>query len=70
MGQGVSIGRSCRDAPQVDGLVFVQGEIPAGSMVKVRIESAMVYDLNGRPYADTVLRQKRLKTKQTDQKNR
>ncbi|AKG53888.1 ribosomal protein S12 methylthiotransferase [Dehalogenimonas sp. WBC-2] len=46
-GQGISIGRSYRDAPEVDGLVIVKGEIPAGEMVTVRINSALVYDLNG-----------------------
>jgi ribosomal protein S12 methylthiotransferase len=48
-GEGISIGRSYRDAPKVDGLVLVKGEIPAGEMVKVRINSAMVYDLSGTP---------------------
>lgn len=44
-GEGISIGRSYRDAPQVDGLVLVKGEIAAGEMVNVRITSASVYDL-------------------------
>ena len=46
-GEGISVGRSYRDAPQVDGLVLIRGEIPAGEMVSVRIDSADVYDLNG-----------------------
>ncbi len=46
-GEGISIGRSYRDAPKVDGLVLVKGEIPAGEMIKVRIDNAMVYDLSG-----------------------
>jgi ribosomal protein S12 methylthiotransferase len=46
-GEGISIGRSYRDAPKVDGLVLVKGEIPAGQLVPVRINSAMVYDLGG-----------------------
>ncbi len=46
-GEGISIGRSYRDAPKVDGLVLVKGEIPAGKMVSVRIDNAMVYDLGG-----------------------
>ncbi len=46
-GQGVSMGRSYRDAPEVDGLVIVKGEIPVGSMVSVRITGAMAYDLSG-----------------------
>ena len=46
-GQGISIGRSYRDAPEVDGLVLVKGEIPAGKMISVCINNAMVYDLSG-----------------------
>ncbi len=46
-GQGISIGRSYRDAPEVDGLVLVKGEISAGKMVDVCIKNAMVYDLSG-----------------------
>ena len=33
VGQGVSVGRSYRDAPEIDGLVLVQGEIPAGQII-------------------------------------
>ena len=47
VGQGTSIGRSYRDAPEIDGLVLVKGEIPNGSMVSVHIDGAMVYDLVG-----------------------
>ena len=47
LGQGVSIGRSYRDAPEIDGLVLVKGEIPAGQIIPVRISEAMVYDLIG-----------------------
>jgi ribosomal protein S12 methylthiotransferase len=50
-GQGISIGRSYRDAPEIDGLVLVKGEIPAGRLVPVHIEGASVYDLSGRPVA-------------------
>ncbi|OGO31847.1 MAG: ribosomal protein S12 methylthiotransferase RimO [Chloroflexi bacterium RBG_16_56_11] len=46
-GQGISIGRSYRDAPEIDGLVLVKGEIPAGRMVPVRIDGASAYDLSG-----------------------
>jgi len=46
-GQGISVGRSYRDAPKVDGLVLVKGEIPAGKKISVRINNAMVYDLGG-----------------------
>jgi ribosomal protein S12 methylthiotransferase len=46
-GQLVSVGRSYRDAPEVDGLVFVEGQQPVGQIVPVRIDGAMVYDLAG-----------------------
>jgi ribosomal protein S12 methylthiotransferase len=52
-GQGVSIGRSYRDAPEIDGLVLVKGEIPAGQIIPVQIDEAMAYDLGG-----TVVRKK------------
>ncbi|MCZ7544511.1 MAG: 30S ribosomal protein S12 methylthiotransferase RimO [Anaerolineae bacterium] len=43
----ISVGRTYRDAPEVDGLVFVEGELPVGEIVPVRITGAMVYDLIG-----------------------
>jgi ribosomal protein S12 methylthiotransferase len=46
-GDGISIGRSYRDAPEIDGLVIVEGDLPVGEMVPVRINGAMVYDLTG-----------------------
>lgn len=46
-GQGISVGRSYRDAPEIDGLVLVKGKIKTGQIVPVRIEEAMVYDLKG-----------------------
>ncbi|HPV05621.1 MAG TPA: 30S ribosomal protein S12 methylthiotransferase RimO, partial [Aggregatilineales bacterium] len=42
---GLSVGRSYRDAPEIDGMVIVEGELPVGEMVPVRITGAMVYDL-------------------------
>jgi ribosomal protein S12 methylthiotransferase len=47
-GDGLSIGRSYRDAPEIDGLVIVAGELPVGEMVPVHIEDSMEYDLAGR----------------------
>ncbi len=44
---GLSIGRSFRDAPEVDGLVLVQGQAELGSIVPVRITAASEYDLWG-----------------------
>jgi ribosomal protein S12 methylthiotransferase len=48
-GDGLSLGRSYRDAPEVDGLVIVPAELPVGSLLPVRIDGAMVYDLTGVP---------------------
>jgi ribosomal protein S12 methylthiotransferase len=46
-GDGISIGRSFRDAPEIDGLVILEQELPVGEMVPVRITGAMTYDLTG-----------------------
>ncbi len=43
----VFAGRSYRDAPEVDGLVLGPGQPSTGSMVRVRVESALPYDLWG-----------------------
>jgi ribosomal protein S12 methylthiotransferase len=48
-GDGISIGRSYRDAPEIDGLVVLEGEVPVGEMLPVRINGATVYDLTGMP---------------------
>lgn len=45
--EGLSIGRSYRDAPEIDGLVIVENDVPVGEMVPVRVSGAMVYDLTG-----------------------
>lgn len=47
----ISVGRSFRDAPEIDGLVLVEGVLPVGEIVPVRITQALVYDLVGRPLA-------------------
>lgn len=44
---GELIGRSARFAPDVDGLVYVQGGARLGSLVPVAIDHADVYDLYG-----------------------
>jgi len=53
-GQGTSedgapllVGRSFRDAPEVDGQVFAWGSVPAGSFVNVHVSQALEYDLWG-----------------------
>jgi ribosomal protein S12 methylthiotransferase len=44
---GLTIGRSTRDAPEIDGLVFAEGRAEIGQIVPVRITGAMAYDLTG-----------------------
>ena len=48
-GDGISLGRSYRDAPEIDGMVIIEGELPEGQMASVRITGAMSYDLSGCP---------------------
>ncbi len=45
VGDGVSIARSYRDAPEVDGVVIVENELPVGNIARVKITSAVEYDL-------------------------
>jgi len=44
-GDVISLGRSYRDAPEIDGYVLVEGELPLGEIVPVRITGATTYDL-------------------------
>jgi ribosomal protein S12 methylthiotransferase len=58
-GDGIFIGRSYRDAPEIDGMVIVEDYFKAsgrkhsalrvGEIVPVRITGAMTYDLSGVP---------------------
>ncbi len=41
----ISLGRSYRDAPEIDGYVLVEGELPIGEIVPVRITGSTAYDL-------------------------
>lgn len=52
---GISIGRAYHDAPEIDGLVFVEGKAPEGQIVPVQITGAMVHDLVGRVKRDLTL---------------
>ncbi len=54
-GQGISVGRTYRDAPEVDGLVIIEGTVPAGEMVPVKITGAMEYDLHRHRGAGTAV---------------
>lgn len=46
-GDGISLGRSYRDAPEIDGLVIVEEPVSQGALLPVRITGAMAYDLSG-----------------------
>ncbi len=45
--QGISIGRTYRDAPEIDGLVIIEGKAPVGKILPVYINGAMDHDLSG-----------------------
>jgi len=47
--EGISIGRSFRDAPEIDGMVFVEGNLPIGEIVEVKVTDALVHDLIAKP---------------------
>ncbi len=45
---GTYLGRSCTDAPEVDGMIYVKGEgLSVGQFVDARITGTMEYDLTG-----------------------
>jgi ribosomal protein S12 methylthiotransferase len=46
-GEQISLGRTYRDAPEIDGMVIVEGQAPVGKIVPVRVSGAMAYDLSG-----------------------
>ena len=46
-GDGLTVGRTYRDAPEIDGLVVIEGDVPQAEFVPVRITGAMEYDLTG-----------------------
>jgi ribosomal protein S12 methylthiotransferase len=50
----ISIGRSYRDAPEVDGLVVIEGNAPIGEIMKVKINSAITHDLVGELVSETL----------------
>lgn len=53
----ISIGRSYRDAPEIDGLVLIEGKAEVGDIVPVRITGALAYDLTGVPAEEKTLLQ-------------
>ena len=44
---GTSIGRSYRDAPEVDNFIRIHGELPIGEFIDVKITAASEYELIG-----------------------
>jgi ribosomal protein S12 methylthiotransferase len=54
-GDGVSITRSYRDAPEIDGYVVVEKELPVGDMASVWVTGAMEYDLVAMPADEPIL---------------
>jgi len=46
-GDGISVGRTYRDAPEIDGLLIVEGEVDVGELLPVVITGASEYDLWG-----------------------
>jgi len=49
VGEGISIGRSYRDAPEVDGMVLIEGELPINEFAPVHVTGALEYDLIATP---------------------
>ncbi len=47
--EGLSLARSYRDAPEIDGLVVVEKELPVGRMAPVLVTGALEYDLVAMP---------------------
>ena len=45
VGDGLSLGRSYREAPEIDGMVLIAGEEKVGEFVHARIVGAQEYDL-------------------------
>jgi ribosomal protein S12 methylthiotransferase len=45
VGEGMSICRSYRDAPEIDGMVMVEEELEVGKITAVEITAALVHDL-------------------------
>jgi ribosomal protein S12 methylthiotransferase len=44
---GVSLGRTMRDAPEIDGMVIVEDDLPIGRIIPIAITGALPYDLLG-----------------------
>ena len=56
------VGRSYRDAPEVDGLVLFTGDATVGEIARVRITGALEYDLVGETVGEVRLCRERLQS--------
>ena len=47
--QGIAVGRSYREAPEVDGQIYVEGDMESrvGDIIKVRMLQGFTYDIVG-----------------------
>ncbi|GJQ51492.1 MAG: ribosomal protein S12 methylthiotransferase RimO [Anaerolineaceae bacterium] len=52
--KNIAIGRSYRDAPEIDGLVLIEGDAKIDEIVPVKITGAMAYDLTGVPAQELI----------------
>jgi ribosomal protein S12 methylthiotransferase len=55
VGEGLSLTRSFRDAPEIDGFVLVEKELPVGQMLPVLVTGALEYDLVAVPANEPIL---------------
>ena len=51
---GFVVGRSYRDAPEVDGLVLLEGDFAPGDFVRAKVTQALAYDLVAEPVAAAI----------------
>jgi ribosomal protein S12 methylthiotransferase len=54
-GDGLTVARSARDAPEIDGYVLIDGDVPVGQIVPVWITGALCYDLTATADIDRAL---------------
>jgi ribosomal protein S12 methylthiotransferase len=45
VGDGISAGRSFRDAPEIDGLVLLDEVLEVGALVRARVTGALIHDM-------------------------
>jgi len=53
-GDGISAGRSFRDAPEIDGLVLLKEIIQPGRMIQAQVTGALVHDLLARRIGSSI----------------